>query len=485
MKPRLHRPRELAQRLRRVARRRPTEVEEYLGANPEVWTALAEASPHDAADILESVSPDTAGELLSPLERSQSAPILEELRDELAAALLEELPVGEAASVLEEMAATEAVDILENMETETVEAVIDLMAEPAGSEVSRLFHYPSDTAGGLMTTDVAVLPIGLTAGEAIERIRIIRETVEDLTYVYVTDDFGLLRGVLSFRDLVFVRPSVGLDEAMEASPVAVHALADREEVSELMQRYRLMGLPVVDDLGHLQGMVTYDEVIDAVQAEASEDFAASVGAGAEETIYTAVLSSVRMRLPWLTLNLLLGPGGGLRHRASDRDHLRRAGAGRPYAGGGPPGRERGRAEPGGGDPLDGRRRPAPGAYLGGDETPGDRRAPQRGLPGAGRHGSHRGAPVDGGVLHQLRRRTGGAGGGSGGPGQSDHRHPGGNRHPHGSSPDGIRPGLGVQHFPDPDHRCGGVRRVPDGGGRASLNKPTQFVWTVRLTPTKI
>ena len=305
MKPRLHRPRELAQRLRRVARLRPGEVEDYLGANPEVWTALAEASPHDAADILESVSPDTAGELLSPLDRGQSAPILEELRDELAAELLEELPLGEAASVLEEMPATEAVDILENMETETVEAVIDLMAEPVGSEVSRLFHYPSDTAGGLMTTEVAVLPIGLTAGEAIERIRTIRETVEDLTYVYVTDDFGVLRGVLSFRDLVFVRPSVGLDEAMEARPVAVHALADREEVSELMQRYRLMGLPVVDDLGQLQGMVTYDEVIDAVQAEASEDFAASVGAGAEETIYTAVLSSVRMRLPWLTLNLLL------------------------------------------------------------------------------------------------------------------------------------------------------------------------------------
>ena len=305
MKLRPHRPRELAQRLRRAARLRPTEVEEYLGANTEMWMALAEASPHDGADILESVSPEIAGELLSPLNRKQSAHILEELRDELAATLLEELPLSEAASVLEAMSATEAVDILENMPTETVEALIDLMADPASTEVGRLFHYPSDTAGGLMTTDVAVLPIGLTAGEAIERIRNIRETVQDLTYVYITDHFGALRGVLSFRDLVFVRPSVGLDEAMEANPVTVHTAADREEVSELMQRYRLLGLPVVDDLGHLQGMVTYDEVIDAVQAEASEDFAASVGAGAEETIYTAVLSSVRMRLPWLTLNLFL------------------------------------------------------------------------------------------------------------------------------------------------------------------------------------
>lgn len=297
--------RDLAQRLRRTAHSRPTEVEEYLGANTETWIALAGASPHDAADILESVSPETAGDLLSLLDRQPSASVLEELRDELAATLLEDLPSTEAASVLEEMPSTEAVDILENMPTATVSTLIDLMEEPVGDEVSKLFHYPSDTAGGLMTTDVAVLPVGLTAGEAIERIRTIRESVEDLTYVYITDDFGVLKGVVSFRDLVFVRPAVGLDEAMEANPVAVGTTADREEVSELMQRYRLLGLPVVDEAGHLQGMVTYDEVIDAVQAEASEDFAASVGAGVEETIHTSVLSAVRMRLPWLSLNLLL------------------------------------------------------------------------------------------------------------------------------------------------------------------------------------
>ena len=303
MRPR--RPRELAQRLRRAARLRPTEVEEYLGANTEVWKVLAEASPHDVADILESVSPDTAGKLLNVLDREDSAAVLEELRDELAANLLEELPSLEAASVLEEMPSEEAVDILENMPTDTVTELIDLMGDPAGAEVSELFRYPPDTAGGLMTTDVAVLPVGITAGEAIERIRTIRKAVEDLTYVYITDDFRVLQGVLSFRDLVFVRPAVGLDETMEANPVSVHLTADREEITELMQRYRLKGIPVVNDQGQLEGMVPYDEVIDAVQAEASEDFAASVGAGAEETIHTGVLSSVKMRLPWLSLNLLL------------------------------------------------------------------------------------------------------------------------------------------------------------------------------------
>lgn len=156
-----------------------------------------------------------------------------------------------------------------------------------------------------MTTDIAVLPLGMTAGEAIERIRQMHEELEDLSYVYITDDDGILQGVLSFRDLVFNRPGTGLDEVMEHNPVSVTAETDREVVAELAQRYNLFGLPVVSISGRLMGMVTHESVIEAVQAEASEDFATAMGAGAEETVYTEVAHSVRMRLPWLGVNLLL------------------------------------------------------------------------------------------------------------------------------------------------------------------------------------
>ena len=121
----------------------------------------------------------------------------------------------------------------------------------------------------------------------------------------MVDPEGNLVGVVSFRDLVFARPGVGLDETMVVRPVSVRPETDREEVAELTQRYGLFGLPVIDHFGVLIGMVPHEAVIEAVQAEASEDFAAAVGAGPEETVFTPLLRSVSMRLPWMVVNLAM------------------------------------------------------------------------------------------------------------------------------------------------------------------------------------
>ena len=130
-----------------------------------------------------------------------------------------------------------------------VTQVLALLDDESEQEIRRLLEYPSDTAGGLMTTEIAALPIGLTAGEAIERVRQLHEEYEDLSYVYVVDDDSKLRGVIYFRDLVFARPGASLDEVMVPDPVAVEAMTDRELVSELVQRYRLFGIPVTDENG--------------------------------------------------------------------------------------------------------------------------------------------------------------------------------------------------------------------------------------------
>ncbi|MGH8874335.1 MAG: magnesium transporter [Acidimicrobiia bacterium] len=305
MKLRLQRPRDVATLLRSLARRRPREVEEYLDSHAEEWGALAEATPHDAADILEELGGEAATDLISELDPEEAAEILEELRPDLAADILGELPPAEAASLLGEMTTDEAVDVLAELEEETVTELLGLMDDQAAEEMRSLLNYLPDSAGGLMTTEIAILPIGMTSGEAIERLRQLHEELEDLSYVYIVDDDWRLQGVLSFRDLVFRRPGVGLAEAMVPHPIAVTPGTDREEVAELAQRYHLFGLPVVDDQGRLLGMVTTESVIEAVRQEASEDFAAAVGAGAEETVYTPVRRSVRMRLPWLVLNLAL------------------------------------------------------------------------------------------------------------------------------------------------------------------------------------
>ena len=305
MRLRLRSPRQLARNLLAAARRDSDEVGEYLESRLEQWEALAEATPGDAADVLEQLAPDVAADLIADLEPAFAGQVLEEIAPELCAELLTDVPLDVLAPAVENMSTESAADLLEELDNIVSEAVFGLIDDDSERDIRRLMVYPGDSAGGLMTTEIASLPLGLTAGEAIERIRQLRDEYEDLSYIYVVDDVDRLRGVVSFRDLVFKRPGASLDEVMVADPVNVRAITDREEVAELCQRYHLLGVPVVDAAGRLLGMVTNDAVIEAIQDEATEDFAAAVGAGVEETVYTHVGSSVRMRAPWLVLNLAM------------------------------------------------------------------------------------------------------------------------------------------------------------------------------------
>ncbi len=305
MRLRLRSPRQLARQLIAAARRDHTVVADYLDANREEWEALASASPSDAADIIEQLPEEDAAELLSELEPPDAAEVLEEIAPELAAELIEQLPLANLAAALDEMPSEAAADLIGELDEEITDDVFAAMSDDAEEEVRDLLLYPPDSAGGLMTTEIAALPLGVTTGEATERIRQLHDEYEDLSYVYVTDESDVLHGVISFRDLVFSRPGAPLADVMIGDPVAVNALADREEVAELAQRYHLLGVPVIDAAGKLLGMVTSDAVIEAIQDEATEDFAAAVGAGVAETVYTDVGTSFRVRVPWLTLNLAL------------------------------------------------------------------------------------------------------------------------------------------------------------------------------------
>jgi magnesium transporter len=305
VKLRLRSPRQLARQLLTQARRQPEAVEEYLDAHGEEWEALAEAAPAAAAAILEELDEEALTELLTELEPPEAAEVLSELEPDIAAELLEDLPTSQAAALLEEMTPEDAADVLGEVEDKAAQSMLELLTDDTAGEVRRLLEYPTDAAGGLMTTDIARLPIGLTAGEAIERIRQLRDELEDLSYVYVTDDEGQLVGVVSFRDLVFNRPGAGLDEVMVPDPISVPVTADRELVNELIQQYRLLALPVVDRNGVLVGVVPTDAVIESVQDEASEDFAAAMGAGISETVRSPVRTSVRARLPWIAFDVVI------------------------------------------------------------------------------------------------------------------------------------------------------------------------------------
>jgi len=307
MRIRIPRPRQFGSMIRDLARRDPDEAEAYLDTHQDAWEELAERNPHDAADILEAIDEEGAADLLTDLDADDAGDVLDEMNAEAAADVLEEMDTTEAAWLISQMEVDQAVDVIGALDPVKRTALLGALDPETAQNVEQLLVYAADTAGGMMTTDFAALPAGMTSGEAIESLRRLHgELGSNLLYVYVTDDADRLLGVVSFRDLVFARPGTGLDEVLEPNVVSVRTDTDREKVAELVQRYRLIAIPVIDPDQRLVGIVKVTEAMEAIQAEVGEDIAVMVGAGEEETVFTPVQVSIRRRLPWIAFNLAVG-----------------------------------------------------------------------------------------------------------------------------------------------------------------------------------
>ncbi|MCL1594415.1 MAG: magnesium transporter [Actinomycetia bacterium] len=307
MKIRFRRPAHLGTAIRELARRKPVEAEEYLDSHQDAWEQIAGGDPHEAADILEALDEEGAADLLKDLDLVDAGDVLDQMQPKAAADVIEELDPDDAAALISEMETDQAVDLIGALDPDEREAVLDALDPATAADVQTLLHFAPDTAGGMMTTDVASLPAGLTSGEAIEALRRLHDELgANLRYVYVVDEEHRLTGVVPFRELVFARPHIGLEDIMDHNVAMVRTDTDREEVAELIQKYTLIALPVVDDEGRLVGMVKVAEAIEAIQAEAGEDIALMFGAGEQESVFTPVRESVRRRLPWNLVNLAAG-----------------------------------------------------------------------------------------------------------------------------------------------------------------------------------
>jgi magnesium transporter len=142
------------------------------------------------------------------------------------------------------------------------------MERDEAEELGELLAYPEDTAGGMMTTEFVTLAATLSAGQAIDRLREMEPDAETIYYVYVTDDEDRLVGVLSLRDLIVAKPETPIAGVMIPEPVTVGVLADEAEVAEVVAHYNLLAVPVVDASGHIVGIVTVDDAMDAIIPDA-------------------------------------------------------------------------------------------------------------------------------------------------------------------------------------------------------------------------
>jgi magnesium transporter len=225
---------------------------------------LAELHPADLASIIDQLAPRDRAGVLASLNDEAVADAIEEMEPDTQVEVMEDLEPARAADILEEMSPDDAADLVADLSDEAREEILALMERDEAAEVQELLGYPEESAGGIMTTEFVAVPATLTAAQTIDRLRQLEPDAETIYYVYVTDDEGRLVGVLSLRDLIVAPPTTPISQVMIPEPVAVGVLADQDEVAQVVARYNLLAVPVVDGEGRLAGIVTVDDAMDSI-----------------------------------------------------------------------------------------------------------------------------------------------------------------------------------------------------------------------------
>lgn len=259
--------------------------------------------------------PSDLADVLAVLDEGTRVRAVAELPPDVASAALAEMEAGEhpedillavgpdyAAELLEELPSDDAADMVAELPPEAREAVLAEVEDRA--DVEQLLTYAEESAGGLMTTEVVAVDQDATLGEAIAEIR--RQSgEEDEPYdIYVVDRDRRLVGTIPVARLVVHAPERRVRDVMRPPTATVAPEQDQEQVARIMARYNIAAVPVVDSGDHLLGLITFDDVIDVVEAEMTEDLLKFGGVNPQEELSASWRGAVRSRLPWTLVNLM-------------------------------------------------------------------------------------------------------------------------------------------------------------------------------------
>jgi magnesium transporter len=225
---------------------------------------IAELHPADLAEIISDLTRTDSGKLLDSLDVKTVADTLEEVEPDFQASLVETMSDEKVADVLEEMAPDEAADLLAELPQERSQELLKLMEREEAEDVRRLLTYAEDTAGGIMNTEFIAVPPHLTAQQTISVLRETAHEAETIFYVYVTDSDNRLLGVFSLQDLVLAKPQTPVTEFMRHRLVSANLDDSQDVVAQMISKYNLLALPVVDSQNRLHGIVTADDALDKI-----------------------------------------------------------------------------------------------------------------------------------------------------------------------------------------------------------------------------
>ena len=267
----------------------------------EAIAALTDLHPVDRAEAFADLDDQDQAVILPQLDINDTADLLEELDDEEAADVAETLSTPFLADILDAMEPDKAADVLGDLPPRLAADALAEMEESAN--VIPLLVFPDETAGGLMTTHLLTLAPEITTAEAIEYLRQTTLGSDTPFYLYVVENNFKLLGIVGLRDLVIADPKRRIREIMDPDVISAKTDLDQEDAARLMIRYDLAAMPVVDDAGSLRGVITYDDLVDVIEDEATEDIYRLANVPDSDLSFDSPIGlSVRRRLPWLFLS---------------------------------------------------------------------------------------------------------------------------------------------------------------------------------------
>ncbi|MFM7426162.1 MAG: magnesium transporter [Elainella sp.] len=263
----------------------------------------------DVGDYIVELPPEQRAIVFRLLQKNTATDVFEYLPTEIQEELISSLQAADVRRLVEAMRPDDRAELFDELPARIVKRLLQQLSPAERQATATILGYPEGTAGRVMTTEYVQLREGLTVGEALEKIRRTDEDKETIYYAYVTDDQRRLVRVVSLRQLLFTIPTTLIRDIASTRVIKAYTEMPQEEVAQIMQRYDLIAMPVVDREDRLVGIVTIDDMMDVLEEEATEDIQKLAGvSGGDEAALSPPAVTIRKRLPWLLANIVLYVG---------------------------------------------------------------------------------------------------------------------------------------------------------------------------------
>ena len=258
----------------------------------------------DIAEIINHLKYDEADYSFSLLDTETASEVILELDENLRERILKNIDRAKITDIIDELDTDDATDIVSDLPEDVAEHVLENIDKEDSDELKELLKYAEDSAGGIMNSDYVFVHDTATVKDAIEVVRLNAEEFEHIYYIYVLDSSDVLKGVISLKSLLVHPLDTIVTSVMEEDLIYVKPEDDQEEVANIIEKYDLVSVPVVDDLKRMLGRITIDDVVDVIHEEASEDIQKIAGLSDEQETSDSIFRISRIRLPWLMIGLL-------------------------------------------------------------------------------------------------------------------------------------------------------------------------------------